>query len=217
MSVKIKICDVRTLNIVECCRSAGADYIGIHQIKAPLSEEKRELLKNIRNVSGEMEIVLVTQEDNMDRLIELCIAFEWDYIQLHFSVTDNYVDKLKSELIKQCKKMPGIIVVIETKQLGNVNVNKLYRVADYILFDSSMRGGTGIPSSEDALYKIAEFSESIDYFVAGGLTRENVINTINISKPYAVDVQSGVEYAKHQKDPQKIIDFINIVKKHGYI
>lgn len=215
MSVKIKICDVRTLDIVECCRSAGADYIGIHQIKAPLSEEKRKLLENIRNVSGQMEIVLVTQEDNIDRLIELCIAFEWDYIQLHFSVTDNYVDKLKSELIKKCKKMPGIIVVIETKQLGNVNVSKLYQVADYILFDSSMRGGTGITSSEDALYKVAEFSESIDYFVAGGLTRENVINTISISKPYAVDVQSGVEYAKHQKDPQKIIDFINVVKKHS--
>lgn len=40
MSVKVKICDVRTMDIVECCQRAGADYIGIHQIKGPLSEEK---------------------------------------------------------------------------------------------------------------------------------------------------------------------------------
>lgn len=217
MSVKVKICDVRTLDIVECCQKAGVDYIGIHQINAPLSEEKRNLLRNIRDVSGEMGIVLVTQEDNMDRLIELCIAFEWDYIQLHFLVTEDYVDKLKSELIKQCKKVPGIIVVVETKQLEDVNVSKLYQVADYILFDSSMRGGTGITSSENALYKIAEFSESMNYFVAGGLTCENVIKTISISKPYAVDVQSGVEYAKHQKDAKKINDFISIVKKYNCI
>lgn len=217
MSVKVKICDVRTLDIVECCQRAGADYIGIHQINAPISEEKRNLLRNIRDVSGEMGIVLVTKEDNMDRLVEMCIDFEWDYVQLHFSVTENYVNKLRSELYKQCKKVPRIIVVIETKQIDNVDVRRLYQVADYILFDSSMRGGTGITSSEDALYKIAEFSESMDYFVAGGLTIENVIKTIDISKPYAVDVQSGVEYAKHQKDPQKIIDFINMVKRHKCI
>lgn len=214
MSVKVKICDVRTLDIVECCRRAGADYIGIHQIKAPLSDDKRNLLSNIRDISGEMEIVLVTQEDNMERLVEMCIAFEWDYIQLHFYTTENYVNKLKSKLCEQCKKVPGIIVVIETAQLESVDVKKMYQVADYILFDSSLRGGTGITSSEEALYKIAEFSGDVEYFVAGGLTSENIIKTINISKPYSVDVQSGVEHIKHQKDPQKIIDFINKVK--GY-
>lgn len=215
MPVKVKICDVRTLDIVECCQRAGADYIGIHQIKGPLSEEKRNLLRNIRDFSGKMELVLVTKEENIDVLVEMCSIFEWDYIQLHFYVTENFVNQLKLELCKRCKKVPGIIVVIETRQLGCIDVSKMYQMADYILFDSSMHGGTGIVSSEDALYKISDFSESMDYFVAGGLTSKNVTEIINISNPYAVDVQSGVEYVKHQKDPQKIIEFINTVKEHN--
>lgn len=162
-----------------------------------------------------MEIVLVTKEENIDLLVEMCSVFEWDYIQLHFCVTENYVNQLKLELCKQCRKVPGIIVVIETKQLRSIDVRKMYKMADYILFDSSMHGGTGVVSSKNALYGIAEFSKSVDYFVAGGLTSKNVTEIINISKPYAVDVQSGVEYEKHQKDPQKIIDFINMVKEHN--
>ncbi|MGN1276589.1 MAG: hypothetical protein ACI4UK_06340, partial [Floccifex sp.] len=106
--MKVKICDVRTLDIVECCQRAGADYIGIHQIKGPLSEEKRNLLRNIRDFSGKMEIVLVTKEENIDVLVEMCSIFEWDYIQLHFYVTENFVNQLKLELCKRCKKVPGI-------------------------------------------------------------------------------------------------------------
>lgn len=213
MSVKVKICDVRTIEIVECCQKAGADYIGIHQIKGPLSEEKKDLLKNIRDFSGKMEIVLVTKEENIDILVDMCGAFDWDYIQLHFGVTEDYLNRLKMELNKHCKKVPGVIVVFEAKQLRSVDIRKMHQMADYILFDSSMHGGTGIVSSESALCKIAEFAKDMDCFVAGGLTSENVTEIINMSKPYAVDVQSGVESEKHKKDPQKIIEFINIVKE----
>ena len=50
--------------------------------------------------------------------------------------------------------------------------------------------------------------------LAGGLTPENVAESIHILKPDIVDVSSGVEYKNGKgKDPEKISQFIRDVRK----
>jgi len=44
--------------------------------------------------------------------------------------------------------------------------------------------------------------------VAGGLTPENVTESITILQPWGVDVASGVEAAPGQKDPAKVVRFV---------
>jgi len=43
------------------------------------------------------------------------------------------------------------------------------------------------------------------------LNAQNVIEVVNNFKPYAVDVNSGVEEAPGKKDAKKMKDFIDIV------
>lgn len=216
MAIKVKICDVRTLEIAEYCSDIGVDFIGIHQIYAPLSEEKRCLLNNIRDVSGSMKIVLVTKENDMDKLSDLISSFDWDYVQLHFTTTIDFLSMLKQKMLRYSKKVPGIISVMQADGFDEASAKELLTVADYILFDSSMRGGTGRVSSKEALLNISKCFGEMDYFIAGGLNSDNVIERINLSKPFAVDVQSGVEYSdeglRHQKDPEKIKLFVTKVK-----
>ena len=49
------------------------------------------------------------------------------------------------------------------------------------------------------------------FFIAGGLTKDNVLDAIEQFHPYAVDVSSGVE-TNEQKDVAKIKEFIERVK-----
>ena len=52
------------------------------------------------------------------------------------------------------------------------------------------------------------------WFLAGGLTAENVGRAISLIHPDVVDVSSGVEYTDRKgKDPEKIAAFIQAVKE----
>ena len=86
-----------------------------------------------------------------------------------------------------------------------------YKVDAY-LFDTLSQeayGGTGKNFDWSLLKDIK--SANVPIILSGGLNSQNVIEPVNHLKPYAVDVNSGVELAPGQKDHGKVKEFIDIV------
>lgn len=211
---KVKICDIRTIEDAILCNEIGADYIGVHQIHAPIDDIKLKLLSEIKKIDYSYKVVLVTKESKLDKLWEILCCFSWDYVQLHFPASRTFIINLKQKLL--FNHMPiGIIGVMETAAIDDTRLEFLMNNCDYILFDKSFRGGTGIESSIETLLLLKERCNNIDFFIAGGLNPFNVSNVIEKIQPYAVDVQSGVEMDlfKHRKDREKLSKFILQAKK----
>ncbi len=83
---------------------------------------------------------------------------------------------------------------------------------DFHLFDSrigDLRGGTGTTFDWDLL---RERKSGLPAIVAGGLRPENVGEAIARTRPYAVDVASGVEAEPGRKDPALLAAFFEAAR-----
>jgi phosphoribosylanthranilate isomerase len=68
-------------------------------------------------------------------------------------------------------------------------------------YDAKLYGGTGRTVNWQTAREVAE---SVQVFLAGGLSPDNIIEAVTTVRPFAVDVNSGVESAPGYKDADKL-------------
>lgn len=208
----IKICDVRSLDSLAICKCNNVDFIGIHIIDLPISDEQLELYYEIVQRANPIKTVLLTKTVPVDILVSIIKQAHFDYIQIHRPCSIEEVVNLKNTVLVETGRKIGVITVFEAHECDFSKVREMSNYADYILFDSKYRGGTGLRILDSDLNKIVANCSDIPYFIAGGLKPENVGGLISFAHPFGVDVQTGVECAKHVKEPEKVRAFVHNVR-----
>jgi phosphoribosylanthranilate isomerase len=92
-----------------------------------------------------------------------------------------------------------VIKALRVRSAADVQAAETYRV-DYHLLDAhrpGVPGGTGESFDWELL---AERRSKIPLILAGGLTPDNVADAIQVARPFAIDVASGVESGPGIKD-----------------
>lgn len=91
--------------------------------------------------------------------------------------------------------------------------NEHETAAFYLLdtYKKGVAGGTGETFDWGLAIKAKDLGKPI--FLSGGLSPENVGDAIRAVQPFAVDVSSGVEASPGKKDPAKVKEFIDNVRK----
>jgi phosphoribosylanthranilate isomerase len=82
---------------------------------------------------------------------------------------------------------------------------------DRILLDTAaggIFGGTGVPFPWSWARDMITANPTLEMIIAGGLTPENVARAITESRPFGVDVASGVEGRSGRKDIYRVRDFV---------
>jgi phosphoribosylanthranilate isomerase len=87
-----------------------------------------------------------------------------------------------------------------------------YRTGAVLLdaFSAKAPGGTGQAFNWSVARHARQFTSKL--FLAGGITPENVPEAIEVVRPYAIDVCSGVEFAPGRKDPKRIAQLVAATK-----
>ena len=196
---KIKICGLRFDEDIDYANELLPEYVGFvfwNRSKRYITPEEAGRLRarldpKIKTVGVFVDEDITVVEDLLKRGI-IKIA------QLHGDEGEAYIQRIKADM--QCKIMKAIKVKSADDIIAANNSH-----ADMVLLDSGM--GTG-ETFDWSLIK----SVNRPYFLAGGLTHENVGNAIAELDPFAVDASSSLE-PDGRKDRQKIKAFIDEVRK----
>ncbi|ADM08995.1 N-(5'-phosphoribosyl) anthranilate isomerase [Parvularcula bermudensis HTCC2503] len=211
LSGEIKICGLRSIDMIETAAQAGASLAGFVFVPASpryvgsLAEAKP--LVDAAKALGLRAVALVAGQ-GPDALASLAQALPLDALQLHGAEEPALV-----EAIGAAVHIP-ILAARAVSTARDIGDDVLPR-ADGLLFDAKppegarYQGGHGTPFDWSVL---AAYRGSLPFLLAGGLTPENVTQAIRVAASHpqfaGVDVSSGVEAEKGQKDPAKIVAFV---------
>ncbi len=196
---KIKICGLRFDEDIDYANELLPEYVGFvfwNRSKRYITPEEAGRLRarldpKIKTVGVFVDEDIAVVEDLLKRGI-IKIA------QLHGDEGEAYIQRIKADM--QCRIMKAFKVKSADDIIAANNSH-----ADMVLLDSGM--GTG-ETFDWSLIK----SVNRPYFLAGGLTPENVGKAIEELDPFAVDASSSLE-TDGRKDRQKIKAFIDEVRK----
>ena len=189
----IKICGIISLEEAEIASRNGATALGFviggTNLTKPVSiDTAKEIIANI----GEyIETVLVTHFENPKDIIEVSDTIGCSMIQI---VEDIPLEHLEYVRVNTEKK---IIKTVDTsKYLSDSDYyRQCEKFSDFFLIDTRFNGklgGTGVVSNPNISKKIIE-DLRVPILLAGGLNPENVSDLVERTKPYGLDILSGVQ------------------------
>ena len=197
----VKICGLSKARDVRAAEEAGADAIGLVLVpESPraITADQAATLASLANV----KTYLLLRDSSPSEMLDLASFVGVSGIQPYGSGVDEVTDAALRAGLEVLYPVP----------VGDRAVS-LMDVRDDVLpiLDTARagkHGGTGErfdPGLVDAAGR--------DWVVAGGLTPDNVADALTTTKPWGVDVSSGVESAPGTKDPALITRFVEEAKR----
>ena len=205
LRTRIKVCGITGKDDARAAVAAGADGLGFIFVK----ESPRLVDPDVvRAVTGELppfvNSIGVFCDEDIEVVEEIINYCHLTLVQLHGSESPEYCKGVSRPVIKSFSVRPET----ESQELAAYS-----EVASGFLLDTyhkDMAGGTGKVFDWKLVEQIQPPGPVI---LAGGLNPENVGDAIRLVKPFAVDVNSGVEYQPGRKDTDKLKSFADEVRK----
>jgi phosphoribosylanthranilate isomerase len=212
--MRVKICGIRDIDEARMAVSGGADALGfLVGLNYPTDDEVD--LQTARRIISEIppfvSSVLVTHKVDLAWVAQTCEQSGCSTVQLHGDFPLAQIPELR-------RRLPNVRIIKAVNVVDETAVTRALaaaRQADAVLLDSRTAtriGGTGHTHDWTISARIVKTIEK-PVILAGGLKPENVVNAIEVVQPFAVDVNSGVEFPDGSKSPQRIEEFINLAKK----
>ena len=198
--VKIKICGLKRFEDIEIVNKYKPDYIGFvfADTKRKVSHELARQLKD--KLDPEIISVGVFVDAPKEEIIDLFENGTIEIAQLHGLENEDYIKDLKAMTDNKLIVINAIEMSKDTDLLEYDSSN-----ADYLLLDS----GKGSGKTFD--WRLIRKDLKKDFFLAGGLNKDNIAQAIEEFEPYAVDLSSSLEVNgfKNEDKIKEIMEIIN--------
>ena len=196
--VRVKICGITTPRDARLAAQAGADAVGLNFHPPSPRAVDLETAAEIAAVVPPFVAVAGVFVDPPAELVEAAIArARLDVLQFHGDEPAPFCSAFRRPYVKAA----GVGERFDFGALCRGHPAASAFLLD--AFDAERRGGTGRTFDWSAWPRSRR-----PLILAGGLNAENVATAIAATRPYAVDVASGVEGPNGSKDAQRLADFM---------
>ena len=193
----VKICGITRPEDAEAAIAAGADLLGfVFKPGTPRALVAADV-GWVREIRG-IQVVGVFLDQPLDEIVETREMLGLDWVQLHGDEPDSYLQELGRGVIRRVKAGDEV----DWTEVADLAERALP------LFDPG--AGDGLAWAWESL---AERPPGLKIGLAGGLDHDTVADAVRATRPYLVDVSSGVESAPGVKDHGKIRRFIDAARR----
>ena len=206
-NVAVKICGITDYEDASIAVELGAAALGFifaHSPRQVTPQKARDIISAIPPFVKTVGIFVNQDPIEINKIMRYCGL---DLVQLHGDESPDFCDEL----------MPYTIKALRIEDEASPRTAQAYRgnVRALLLdtYSKDKAGGTGETFDWQLAIKIKKLG--IPIILAGGLGPSNIEGAISIVRPYAVDVNSGVEERPGKKSFSLIKDLMEKVKRIG--
>jgi phosphoribosylanthranilate isomerase len=201
----VKVCGVRTPEIVETAIDSGADWIGLMFVQAsPRWVGDEAALAVMRTVRGRADLVGVFVTPSASACDEAAARYRLSAVQVYGPIS--------LEFATSCA-VPVIPVINVDSRAAACRIDwapDVVLMLDGVPSRGGLPGGTGhrVP-----LEWAADVARHRAVVLAGGLGPDDVATAIATVHPAGVDASSRLERTPGEKDPQLVQDFVRAARR----
>lgn len=202
--VRVKVCGITNIRDATLAVELGVDALGFIFATSPRQvkpDKVRDIVRAIPPFVNSVGVFVNEDPGKMKELIRFCGL---DLVQLHGDESPDTCQNLMPFTIKafRIKDESGFQSI--TPYCGKV------RAFLFDTYSKERRGGTGKTFDWDLAVTDKELGTPI--ILSGGLTPSNIETAISSVKPYAVDVNSGVEERPGRKSPVRMRELMQKIR-----
>lgn len=201
---RVKICGITCLEDALLCVEAGADALGFIFVEGTprfvAVEQVARIVRALPPFVTPVGVFWGHPRAHVEAVVQACGL---SALQFHGDERPEDVAGYPVPVIKTVKLAPGA-------EEGDAEA----RIAPWagqvaaVLLDSASRWSEGEPRQPIAWAAARAWAGKVPIVLSAGLTADTVAQAIAAGRPWAVDVNSGVEAAPGRKDPDKVRRFM---------
>lgn len=207
MKLQVKICGITKTDQAIAIENAGATAIGFICVPGTpryIAPEQIRLITQQLNV----ERVGVFLDADIDTIRETVEISNLNVVQLHGKESPEFCQALRSLNVKLIKAL-RIRSQQDLAQAQNYHAH-----VDVLLLDAyhpQQAGGTGLTIDWTML---KEFNPTCEWWLAGGLNPENILEALSLVTPHGIDLSSGLENAPGDKNLERVHQLFTCLKSY---
>jgi phosphoribosylanthranilate isomerase len=199
MPTRIKNCGLKTPEAIDQAIATGAAFIGLVHYEASPRHVTLEQMSMLRAHAGSLIKTVAVLVNPSDALLSaIARDVNPDYFQLH-----DARDTARIQAIQTQFGIPVISAISVKSESDLTNIATLEEISAHLLFDAPSSGSG--KAFDWRLLKNLPLKKK--WFLAGGLTPQNVAEAMRITGAPMVDVSSGIESAPGEKSQELIAAF----------